>query len=239
MSETDLPNTSLSTSVESSSELPASAEDSESTMIEKKSVEPSSELLPAEIEEKEIIANIEIESINQTKLTEISEVISQINQNLSYLKNDFETKIKYDESKEKTITSLHNELQKHRENLHFKILRSFALDVLNLYDEINTTFNQMSEVPDTLGSILQDIEDVLVRHGFELYEHESETYERSLQKVQKAETTEQPELNSLIAQRLRKGLRYDNHIVRPEVVTVYRYVPSEKKTEITPPDLSE
>jgi len=225
MPEIELPNTMLTTSVESSSELSLSTEDNQNAIAEEKE--------PIDSTRTELVANPSL------SLDEIQETISQINQTLSYLKSDFQTKIKYDENKEKIITSLHDELQKHREDLHFKILRSFALDVLSLYDEMKTTSSQTPDSLNVFASVLQDTEDVLARYGFEIYEQESETYDRSLQKVQKTEATEQPELNGCVAQRLRKGLRYESRIVRPEIVNVYRYVAPKAEKEDNLSDLSQ
>src|SRR5437879_2106397 len=65
------------------------------------------------------------------------------------LKQDFETKVKYDESKERMIDTLHSELQSYREGLHFKILRPLFIDLISLYDDINNiTDNMQKEFPD-------------------------------------------------------------------------------------------
>ncbi len=223
MPEIDLPNTTLTTSIESSSELSLPNEDNQDAILE----------------EKDAVDSTKTELASNPSLDDIQETINQINQTLFHLKSDFQTKIKYDENKEKIITSLHDELQKHREDLHLKILRSFALDVLNLYDEMKITSSQTPDGLNVFAAVLQDTEDVLARYGFEIYEQESETYNRSLQKVQKTEITEQPELNGLVAQRLRKGLRYESRIVRPEIVNVYRYVAPKAEKEDNPSDLSQ
>lgn len=177
------------------------------------------------------LSNEESSSVDgQVNLEPIQQTLELLTKELSTLKTDFQTKIKYDSSKEQIITSLHSELQNHRDGFYFKILRSLALDILTLYDRLEAIVNKQSDSSNDLTSDLQDfledIECILARHGFEIYQHDGD-YNRKLQKVLKTESTEQAESDSSIAQRLKKGLQYEDRVVRPEVVTLYRYVASE------------
>lgn len=161
----------------------------------------------------------------QVNLEPIQQTLELLTKELSTLKTDFQTKIKYDSSKEQIITSLHSELQNHKDGFYFKILRSLALDILTLYDRLETVVEKQSDSSSDLNSdlrdFLEDIECILARHGFEVYQHDG-NYDRKLQKVLKTESTEQAESDGSIAQRLKKGLQYENRVVRPEVVTLYR-----------------
>jgi molecular chaperone GrpE len=176
------------------------------------------------------LSNEESNSVDkQVNLEPIQQTLELLTKELSTLKTDFQTKIKYDSSKEQIITSLHSELQNHRDGFYFKILRSLALDILTLYDRLETVVNKQSDFSNDLTSdlrdFLEDIECILARHGFEIYQHDGD-YDRKLQKVLKTESTEQVESDGSIAQRLKKGLQYEDRVVRPEVVTLYRYVAS-------------
>jgi molecular chaperone GrpE len=166
----------------------------------------------------------------QVNLEPIQQTLELLTKELSTLKTDFQTKIKYDSSKEQIITSLHSELQNHRDDFYFKILSSLALDILTLYDRLETVVEKQSDSSNHLTSdlrdFLEDIDCILARHGFEIYEHK-DNYDRKYQKVLKTESTEQVESDGSIAQSLKKGLKYEDRVVRPEVVTLYRYVASE------------
>jgi molecular chaperone GrpE len=201
----------------------------EQTQIESESITKLESMTTAILNENELETEEVTKETNfapqEEKIEEVlQQTLTQISHDISQLHNDFKTKIKYDESKERIITSLHNELQEYREDLHFKILRSLALDILSLHDGISTINPQLSEHPIDISSFLQDIEDILARHDFEVYQHDGNSYDRKWQKVQKPIASHQSELNGYIAERLRKGLRYGDRVVRPELVNVYRYV---------------
>jgi molecular chaperone GrpE len=156
-------------------------------------------------------------------------------QSISRLQADFETKIKYDESKERTIDAMHRELQDYREDLSFKILRPLILDLLSLFDDLNLLDRKYNEPEQSLdaGKIASDlktfgadIEEIVSRYGFEFYRVDSNLFDRALQKTQKVVNTDNPNLDKQTIDRIRPGLRYGDRVVRPELVTAYRYVAS-------------
>ena len=107
------------------------------------------------------------------------------------------------------------------------------MDIASIYDDLKllvikyNNFSQ-SEQKDTISSDLktfvEEIEEMVSHYGFEFYQNDSKTYERSKQKAQKIINTDDSNLDKQIVERLRMGLQYEQRIVRPEVVTVYRYV---------------
>jgi molecular chaperone GrpE len=168
----------------------------------------------------------------EQNIISIQETVSTIVQMLSGLSTDFETKIKYDDSKERTINLLHQELQDYRNDLNFQHLRPLMLELMSLYDDMSLIANkdrtegQSIEIVSTSSPIIgfmQDIEDMLNRHGFEIYQTDSSVFDRTLQNAQKTVNTDNPNLDRHIVNRGRKGLRYGERIMRPEAVTVYRY----------------
>jgi molecular chaperone GrpE len=165
----------------------------------------------------------------------IQQAMDTMTQSISRLQADFETKIKYDESKERTIDAMHRELQDYREDLSFKILRPLILDIVSLYDDLNLLSRKDSEPEQSveigkLGSDLKtfvaDIEEIVSRYGFEFYRVDADIFDRSLQKTQKVVNTDNPDLDKQVLDRIRPGLRYGDRVVRSELVTAYRYVAS-------------
>src|SRR5258708_15037291 len=71
------------------------------------------------------------------------------------LRKDFETKVKYDENKQRLIDSLHSELQGYREGLYFKILRPVFLDMIDMHDDLG----KLAEALQTRNSeaVLEDM----------------------------------------------------------------------------------
>jgi molecular chaperone GrpE len=165
----------------------------------------------------------------------IQQAMDKIIQSISRLQSDFETKIKYDESKERTIDAMHRELQDYREDLSFKILRPLILDIVSLYDDLNLLEWKDSESEPSLEigklgldlkTFVADIEEIVSRYGFEFYRVDTDIFDRSLQKTQKVINTDNPNLDKQVIDRIRQGLRYGDRVVRSELVTAYRYVAS-------------
>lgn len=161
---------------------------------------------------------------------EIQHGIQQVLEAIQSLRYDFETKIKYDETKERQITLLHNELQEHRQGLHFRILRPLLLDLIALYDDIAKLLESTAEESLTanqsrrnLESIQRSIEEMLRRNGVEPFTVEGDAVSIERQRVLKVLPTSEPLLDKKIAQRLRTGFSFEGRVIRPEWVEVYRY----------------
>lgn len=166
-------------------------------------------------------------------LDSMKEMFSTLEKSMSSLQKDFDTKIKYDKSKDSTIDSLHRELQTYREDLAFKFLRPLVLDFTRLTDQMRSLSARYKEsdrsseaasFADDLDNLILDIQEAISLHGFEFFRVENPIFDRSQQKAQKTINTDDSELDKHIAERIRVGLRYQEKVVRPELVTVYRYV---------------
>lgn len=165
----------------------------------------------------------------------VTAIVSAIHTSIQQLQADFETKIKYDDSKEHTIDALHRELQDYRADLVLKIMRPLVQDLLTLYDDIGQIIDRQptelnvdaSALLDQLEGIRTDIEEMLARHGYELFEAPDEEHDSNSQRVQKVIETDVASQHLMIARRVRKGVRYGDKIIRPESVDIYRYAPSD------------
>ena len=178
-------------------------------------------------EEKTDIFNESLESMK--------EMFSSLEKSMSSLQKDFDTKIKYDKNKESIIDKIHRELQTYREDLAFKLLRPLVLELTRITDQMRLLSakyreeNQTSEAAEfakELEDFILDIQEAISSHGFDFFQVEGSIFDRSQQKVQKTIDTHESELDKQIAKRIGVGLRYKEKVVRPELVTVYRYVPS-------------
>ena len=178
-------------------------------------------------EEKTDIFNESLESMK--------EMFSSLEKSMSSLQKDFDTKIKYDKSKDSTIDSLHRELQTYREDLAFKFLRPLVFELTRITDQMRllsakykeeSQTSEPAEFAEELDNFIFDIEEAISGHDFDFFEVEGSIFDRSQQKVQKTIDTGESELDKQIVKRIRVGLRYKEKVVRPELVTVHRYVPS-------------
>ena len=163
----------------------------------------------------------------------ISSSLQQLINEMHLLRQDFGTKIKYDESKERQVDSLHRELQTYREGLHFKILRPLFIDLIAVHDDlgklIESTSNEVSQGAGAqsiknMVSFQETIEEILRRNGVETFCLEGTIYNTAKQRALQAIETTDPVLDKQIARRIRKGFEYEGRLLRPELVVTYKAV---------------
>lgn len=149
------------------------------------------------------------------------------------LRQDFETKVKYDESKERLIESLHRELQVYREGLHFRVLRPVFNDLITLHDDIGKliaaqTTGAEGPIAATrdLAFFQETIEDILQRYGVETFMLSDEVFQSQKQKSSKVVATADQTLDKHVARRVRKGFLYEEKVLRPEIVEIFKYTPT-------------
>jgi molecular chaperone GrpE len=145
---------------------------------------------------------------------------------LRELRERFDSKIRYDEVKERQIDALHEELQGYRQGLYQQIMQPVLLDLIAIYDELAGQITRVSDGPDGgLGFLAEMVEEVLARYEVTRYEVDDDAIDRSRQKVIGTQETEDPELGKRLARRVRSGFEMKGKVIRPEWVMAYRYVP--------------
>ena len=145
---------------------------------------------------------------------------------LRELRERFDSKIRYDEVKERQIDALHEELQGHRQGLYQQIMQPVMMDLIGIYDEMAGQFAGISGGPDGgLGFLAEMVEEVLARYGVARYEVDGDAIDRSRQKVIGTQDTGDPELGKRLVRRVRPGFEMKGKVIRPEWVMTYRYVP--------------
>lgn len=168
---------------------------------------------------------------DEEKTAHLVEVAQSLLTQMQELRQAFDTKIKYDETKERQLDTLHKELQTYREGLHFKILRPLFIDLIAMHDDLDKLMEgfasteavpELARMIENLRSFQETVEDVLVRNGVEPYSLDGDTYVPNKQRVVQVVNTTDPVQDKLIARRLRKGFEYDGRVLRPELVTLFR-----------------
>lgn len=170
----------------------------------------------------------------QQSIERLTGSVAALQQQIDALQRGFESKLNYDTSKEKVIDSLHRELQACREDMHFKILRPLFLDLIAMYDDLDSLIKhaQTQEASDeaerrlrrNLETFAGTIEEILSRYGVEAYRVEEEKMVPQRQRATKVVETDIVDLDLLVAERIRKGFAYDGKILRNEVVATFKYV---------------
>jgi molecular chaperone GrpE (heat shock protein) len=172
------------------------------------------------------------------------EILERLLAAVTGLQRAFESKIRYDEVRERHVEALHQELEAHRRGLYQKILQPLLTDLVGIYDDM-TNVLQGLQAPEadheggpaevlarTITSLRDSIEEILSRNGVTRFMVEGDIIDRSRQRVIEVTETEQQVLDRRVACRLRTGFELNGNAFRPEWITAYRYVAAEVKPAI-------
>lgn len=171
---------------------------------------------------------------NALLIEEVTRSLQLLMTEMQRLREDFDTKVKYDESKERLIDSLHRELQVYREGLHFKILKPVFIDLIAMYDDLGKLIDAMlakdlasasSQGVQNLESFQETIEETLRRSGVDAFTIEETTFLASKQRILKVLDTSDPTQDKQVVRRVRKGFEYEGRVLRPEIVEIYKHNP--------------
>lgn len=169
------------------------------------------------------------------KLGAIEQEQKSIAKGMESLQNAFDSKIKYDDSKDKIIDALHAELQSHRDDLVFKILRPVIIDLIDMHNDINSMLSYEKNAVDetmptarlvnTLQSFQGTIVEILARNGVEAFSEPGELFAPKKQRSIRILDTDDQAKNGTVVERLRRGFIHEDRLLAHEHVVVYRYQP--------------
>lgn len=171
------------------------------------------------------------ESINGE--TNISCIMEKINQSIQEVKEEFDSKVKYDRHKDKIIDELHDELQKYKDDIIHKLLRPVITDIIYTIDNNNKTVQALKQKslaeiePEKLMGIIEaqseDLEDILYRQGVEEFTYVMPEFDPKKQKIVKTVETDEKDKDRTIVKSLKKGYMFEGRVIRHELVEVYVY----------------
>ncbi len=158
---------------------------------------------------------------------------AEIKDQLKELSQSFETKIKYDEHKNKIIDDLHQSLQEFREGLIKKYLHRFITDIIKIVDDMRKFASHHKGQPHSeettekllkyIDNISSDLEDLFSWEGVEPFTCDGDMIDTSRQRILNKIETDDPEKDKTVAERLRPGYEWDGKVIRPEMVSAYIY----------------
>jgi len=133
-------------------------------------------------------------------------------------------------TREKVVDRLHAELQEYKQDLLLNTLRPVFIDLIQLHDDIgkvaiepdgDETLSDVKRLVGLMRGFQQGIEDILYRQGVEPFHVDGEAFDPRRQRAVVTIPTEDPSQNKAVAERLRKGFRSGDRVIRPEIVSVY------------------
>jgi molecular chaperone GrpE len=148
------------------------------------------------------------------------------------LRQDFETKLLYDATKERQVEALHRELQAHKQGIQSSLLRPIFHDLIAMHDDLGKHIEHAASsdpsgaagsVAQNLASFQQTVEETLRRNGVETFTLPGSVFNGERQRSLQTIDTADPTLDRQVARRIRKGFEYEGRVLRPELVATYRH----------------
>lgn len=156
-----------------------------------------------------------------------------IEQQVSQLSIEFQSKLKYDAHKDKVIDNLHAELQTYRNGLAEKFLRPIFMDIIEIIDDNRRLIKDLKARGDDgnpekiwklLETVPDDLEDMLYKHGVDVMRSEEDgVFNPSLHKAIKILATEDESFDKRISERLKNGYIWEGRLLRQEAVSVWKF----------------
>ena len=166
-------------------------------------------------------------------LKSLLEKMETLQGDIKALQEGFDSKIRFDASKEHVIDILHKDLQTYREGLYFQLVRPLVFAMIGMHDDLTSMlqFQAEGETPEqkaarleqNLASFQSSIESALEEHGVVAFNEAGSPFNPQRQRAVRVESTGEPALDRQVSQSLRKGFEHEGRTVRPENVVVYKY----------------
>jgi molecular chaperone GrpE len=171
----------------------------------------------------------------QDKADELKDIAQDVRYLLvavSQLRQDFNLQAQSDESSERLINKLNEELQRYHNDVYPPALRAILIDLITLYDDLSICIeNIISLAVEIPGSVLQmlitfqeSITRILQRNDVNPFVLEEELFLASRQRALRIITTGDIDKHNCIARRARMGFECQGKLLRPELVDIYKYV---------------
>ena len=129
---------------------------------------------------------------------------------------------------EEKFDKMYEELASYKKDLYAKLVGPFVNETISLLDD----YERLIERIDTIDyeklkkyvmGIPDDLESILDNNGVERYTDDTEKFNPKTQRVVKTIPTGNLELENVIAERTRKGYRWNGVMLKPEMVKIYKY----------------
>ncbi len=142
----------------------------------------------------------------------------------------FEEKIAVDEHKNQLFDKMYAEMAQYKQDLHSKLLKPFVMATIALIDETSSFLAKLDEneskaAEKRLRDIPEDLLYILDTNGVETYVDEVEKFNPKTQRALRQVPTDKPELDNVIAKHIRPGYTWKGIMLRPEIVSIYKYKP--------------
>jgi molecular chaperone GrpE len=161
----------------------------------------------------------------------LTEDKNQILREIQKLNLLFESKIAYDDQKDRIIDKLHDELQIYKEDLYNKLIKPILLDIIQIKSSIErteqfykeNTLEDRTRFLEIISSLSLELGDMLEKYEIRIFKSKSEKYISQKQRVVRTIDTDVKELDKKIARSYSYCYEMDGKVISPERVDVFLY----------------
>ena len=166
--------------------------------------------------------------LEEEKPSDSTVLLNVIQDRLLKLDEKFDKKIAEDTHKNSLFDKMYEELASYKKDLYAKLVGPFINETISLLDDYERLIERIDTVDhDKLKKyvigIPDDLESILDNNGVERYSDDTEKFNPKTQRVIKTIPTGNVEWENVIAERTRKGYRWNGVMLKPEMVKIYKY----------------
>ncbi len=157
--------------------------------------------------------------------------LAEVQEQMTALYQEFQSKLKYDAHKDRMIDKLHKELQEYKGDILKKYLKAIIMDIIQTIDNIRKLANHYSSQDPSeqdpakllglLESVPSDLEDLFYRQGINAFTCDETIFDPARQRILKTIETSDMSKDKTVAESMRPGYEWEGQIIRPEMVAVY------------------
>ena len=156
------------------------------------------------------------------------ERIENLSQQNELLHDKFDAKISEDKHKAQLFDKMYDELASYKKDLYAKLVGPFINETISLLDDYERLVDKIDSIDKEklvryVKGIPDDLENLLENNGVERYCDDTEKFNPKTQRVVKTIFTGDIGLDNIIAERIRKGYRWNGVMLKPEMVKIFKF----------------
>lgn len=167
-------------------------------------------------------------AVSNELINMLLERIENLTQQNELLHDKFDAKISDDKHKAQLFDKMYDELASYKKDLYAKLVGPFINETISLLDDYERLVDKIDSIDKErlvkyVKGIPDDLENLLDNNGVERYCDDTEKFNPKTQRVVKTIFTGDIGLDNIIAERIRKGYRWNGVMLKPEMVKIFKF----------------
>ena len=151
--------------------------------------------------------------------------LTEIKENIAQLNELFVTKIKNDHNQREAFEKLYAEMKLYKDNFLRSATKPIIQDIILLFDQTKQQLKK--EISDEMRKFvthtLEELEEILYRRDVEIICTTNEKLDKKIQRAIKVIPTDEKEKDQLISEIIRDGFTWEDVVLRPQEVVIFKY----------------